>query len=140
MFLSIVFLLNKKFYHSSFLLTLAILIKIQSIVLLPVIGLVIVLNFNKGQIFKMILFNLILAFMILFPFIINNCLFEVINTLINSVGKWPYVSLNAYNLWFLIFPIPFNSSFLTPHDSVSFLNISYKRVSPIFINRLGRMT
>lgn len=132
MTLSIIFLINKKYIYSTIFIILAVLTKVQSISLVPVVFTVIVLNCDFNKATKIILTAILTSFSVLFPFIITGTLPLVIKNILNSVGRYPFVTVNSYNSWFLISPdAPDLSNTLS--DSTHLYSISLKNIGFIFL-------
>lgn len=107
---------------------LAINFKLQSIVFLPFLGLVFLLAAKeKYSIQNMVSWiggTLFLQIIILLPFLYSGTLTNVWKVIIESFGKYPYVSFQAYNLWELVLP---SADLQTLSDQVNFGGLSYKR-------------
>ncbi len=123
-FVALLFAINKKTFLTLVFMLLAINTKLQSVVFLPLILLLIFQNKNLTtkalsalSFTKHALLLFILQFIILLPFIISGNFTQTIHSLINSsVDFYPTVSRNAYNIWYLFFADPLNTS-----DQISFL-------------------
>jgi Gpi18-like mannosyltransferase len=140
MFLSIIFLIHKKYIPSTIFIVLAVLTKFQSIVLVPVIGMVILMNFNIKKIIKIFLTNTIVISIILLPYILGGVFWKVIDTIFGSVDRHPFVTANAYNIWYLISPrIPtnwmegLNDSFQVLGFSLKFIGLALLGIYTILV-------
>ncbi len=122
-FVSLLFAINKKPLPALIFMLLAVNTKFQAVVFLPVL-LMIVFNTERTEkpqsYTESILSVIILAgiqLIIFLPFIVSSNFSQTIHSLINSsVDFYPNVSRNAYNLWYLFFADPLNTS-----DQITFL-------------------
>lgn len=109
-FISILYGLKKNISLSVFFIVLAINFKLQAIIFLPLIGLLIFPEIWKNLSFKNIIIWLtpvfILQFLILLPFIISGDLLILLKVVKSSMGKYPKVSMGAFNVWYLFFEDP----------------------------------
>ncbi len=131
MFLSVLFLIQKRFIFSSVFITLAVLTKFQSIILLPIIIIIILMNCNYKMLLKLALYNILTVLIILLPFVFGGTFLYVINVYINSVGKYPHVTMNAFNFWYLISPINSARWQNTLNDNLVFFGFSLKQIGLI---------
>lgn len=126
-FLSCYFCFQKKTTHSLIFFILAINFKIQSIIFLPIIGLmllpVIIDSFSIKNILKWIFIPVIVQLLILLPFILSGTIGNLLDVIKNSFGKYPFVSMNAYNFWHLTVP----GDLMTIQDSTKFSVFTYKQ-------------
>ncbi|MDR2011093.1 MAG: hypothetical protein LBQ22_11510 [Bacteroidales bacterium] len=103
---SVYFAYKKKILWTLIFYMLAINMKLQSIIFLPIVGLLLLPEIlKKENIKKTILSVLIVAlmqFIILFPFIKVGDFSKVWYVVTNSVGKYKAVSVNAYNIWHIL--------------------------------------
>lgn len=80
--------------------------KLQAIVFLPLIGLVLlptmVQFFSPKKVLLWLIVPILLKFAIVLPFILGHSFQGLIAVVFNSVGKYPYISVNAYNLWYML--------------------------------------
>jgi len=100
--LSILALTKKRYYLSWALIALAILIKSQMVILLPI---TILLTWKRCG-FKTLMGGFA-AFWASFLFILSPFFYfhkvdQVVNVFVSSVGRYPNVSMNAFNFWWLI--------------------------------------
>jgi len=107
-FISCYFAFKKRILLSLIFIIFAINFKLQAIIFLPIIGLmilpVIVSTFSTKNLAKWVLLPLLLQLLIILPFIIAKTTDNLWYTVTNSVGKYPQVSMNAYNIWDLFLP------------------------------------
>lgn len=83
-------------------LTLAILTKPQTAILVPVVFGTAVLNRSWRQLVQGILASAGVALALSLPFLLNGRAAELVRVLVTPVGTAPYLSLNAYNFWWLV--------------------------------------
>ncbi len=78
--------------------------KLQAIIFFPFIGLILlpslIRKFNLKSLFVWIVVPLILQLIILLPFYLQGDLEKVLSVVTNSVGTFPKISMNAYNMWY----------------------------------------
>ena len=122
---SVVFCCNKKIFPCLLFFILALNMKLQAIIFAPVIVLLLLpMTFDKSQLKNLIysfLGAIIIQFLIFSPFIFTGDFPKLWNVLTSSVGKYPQVSMNAYNMWYFFMEDPMLVS-----DSGTFLAITYK--------------
>ncbi len=103
MFFSFYLILKKQLKWSVLVFVLALNIKFQAIILLPLMGLMWLSelkNFKHGLIlFAIAVFTQVL---VILPFLINGSAKYIFQNVFNTYDLFPYVSLNAKNIWFLI--------------------------------------
>jgi Gpi18-like mannosyltransferase len=99
--LAVLALVKERYLPAWGLITLAILVKTQMFILLPIF---ILLTWRRGG-FKRLLSGLFYSWVsfvaILLPFFIHHKVDKIINLVINAVGEYPYITMNAFNLWWL---------------------------------------
>ena len=108
-------------------LVLSINFKLQAIIFLPIVGLillpVIVSTFSVKKLATWIFTPLLIQIFIISPFILSGTYFKLWEVVSGSIGKFPVVSMNAYNLWdFLL-----SGDLMQIPDNNTFIGISYKR-------------
>jgi len=134
MLLSIIMLIYKKTNLSWLFITLAVLTKLQSIVLFPIILFITWKNKKIKGVIKGAAFGLVTILIICFPFILNNQLNNVINVYISSTSKWPYITMNAYNFWHLFNPVTNNDFRKGIIDNTELLGlVSHKLIGLILL-------
>lgn len=110
---------------SAFLFACALGTKLQTIVYIPllcIIWLYSVRNF-KTAIFMLLIIALTLLFIML-PFIMAGKAMAVINVVLGAVGRYPWVSICAFNIWYLIMTGNPNH---TPDSDIYFI-LTYKQL------------
>jgi Gpi18-like mannosyltransferase len=129
-FASIYVAFQKRFLWSALAIVLAINLKLQAIVFVPVWGLVYLFQWAESKSWKTlitsILWMIVLQAIILLPFmLVDNGLEQVWKVVVNSVDTFPRVSMNAFNFWYLATGI---DTWNTSDDTILFLNLTYKSV------------
>ena len=122
-FVALLFAIHEKPLPALVFILLAVNTKLQAVIFLPLI-LMIIFNterIEKPQSYTEILISVVslvgIQLIILLPFIVSGNFTQTLYSLINSsVDFYPTVSRNAYNLWYLFFADPLNTS-----DQISFL-------------------
>lgn len=132
-FISLYYAHKQKLIVSSVWILLAINMKLQAIIFLPIWGLLFLFAVIHKKNWKLIVYSLIamavVEILILFPFIKDkNGLSMVWNVVTGSVDKYPRVSMNAYNFWHLI--LPQNPWDVTDEKNILGL-LNYKRAGMI---------
>ena len=111
-FFSVVAALYNRAVLSVLFFTLAINFKAQAVIFVAPLGLLWLWKFFNRAYLRAVITALLAAavteFVIVLPFIVKGEFTHMINTLYNSVDFFPYISLRAYNLWYLIGPSPQN--------------------------------
>jgi Gpi18-like mannosyltransferase len=119
MFFSVFAALNNRLFWSLFLFMLAINIKFQAIIVLPVLGLYWLSQIKTlKQLLTAILIVVVTELLVLSPFIVNGSASVVFQNVFNTYNLFPYVSLNARNFWMLIEE---NPRFLDDSNLLGFL-------------------
>lgn len=99
LFLTIYYLKNKKLILSSILLGVSLLIKPQTIAILPIFLLFTLSNFSLKNIIKISLPFLLILYIFSLPFFTNNPLIGLANLIVTTANQYSYTSLFAYNFW-----------------------------------------
>lgn len=125
-FISCYFAYNKKVLPSLIFFIVAINFKLQAIIFMPVIGLmllpVIISTYSTKKIITWLFVPLLIQTLIIMPFIITGTLDKMWNVITGSFGKYPVVSMNAYNVWDLLL----SGDLYHMPDSETFKGVSYK--------------
>lgn len=126
-FISFYFTFKKRVLFSIIFILLAINLKLQAIIFLPGIFIallpVMVSRFSFKNLFIWLFIPITIELSILSPFILHGTFDELWNVVTGSVGKYPVVSMNAYNLWDFIL----SGDLMIIKDENEFFGISYKR-------------
>ncbi len=122
-FFSFLFAYNKKVLPSLIFIILALNFKPQAIIFIPLILLLLLpeiwKNFNFKNLFIWLFVPLLLQVLILLPFI--ESLDKIWQVAVNAVGKYPFISINAYNFWGFL-----KGGQCHLPDTSEFLNITYR--------------
>ncbi|WP_435356509.1 hypothetical protein [Emticicia sp. SJ17W-69] len=125
--LSIISLFERKLLWAAFFCTLSVYIKLQTIIFLPFFGILLVFqlgrNFNKWLLLKMIVISILTQLWLLSPFIYGGTFWNFIKVVRESVGFFPRVSWNAYNIWYLL--LKKDPTLL--NDTLIFAGLTYKK-------------
>jgi Gpi18-like mannosyltransferase len=121
-----IFAYKKKIFLSLLFFVLALNMKLQAIVFFPVIGLLLFpVLLDKSQIKKWLYAAIgigAIQLLIILPFILAGDFAKLWNVIIGSVGMYPKVSMNAYNMWYFFIDEPMQTS-----DSNMFLGVTYNK-------------
>jgi Gpi18-like mannosyltransferase len=104
-FASIISAYYNKTILSILLFVLAVNMKLQAIFFLPLSFYVLVLQYERKQLVKFgigLFCSLLLQFIIISPFYFNGDLDKFWQVIENSAGKYPKITMNAYNFWALL--------------------------------------
>jgi Gpi18-like mannosyltransferase len=145
MLAAILLLMRRKLEGSWTMLTIALLIKLHAIVLAPVILLVSLKNYSWKRLLKAVLLSLFVAFIILFPFVYDGQLQQVENVYTNAVGSYSYISVNAFNIWWLLQPLKVQNMEVPylegKNDEQPVIDgITYKRLGLFFLGAFTLLT
>jgi Gpi18-like mannosyltransferase len=124
-FASIVSAYYNKIILSILLFVLAVNMKLQAMFFLPLLLYVLALHFERKQLVKIgisLFCALLLQFLIISPFYFNGDFDKLWNVIENSVGKFPHITMNAYNFWALLV----DSKNFFDSDADQFWLFSYK--------------
>lgn len=126
LFISIFFAIKEKITLSLLFFVLAINMKLQAIIFMPIIGLMLLpLMIRKVNLKNLAIWvgsTFAIQILILLPFIIKGDIGSVFNVILNSFGKYPVVSMNAYNFWFWFL----KGDLMHIPDNTLFAGITYK--------------
>ena len=76
--------------------------KLQSIIFLPIIIFFIIRKFSGKRVASSLLASAITALAIILPFALSDNASDITHVAFSSVGAYPYITLNAYNLWKIV--------------------------------------
>jgi Gpi18-like mannosyltransferase len=111
-------------------LTAAILIKFQAVVLIPFFFVVILRQFGWRGLLSSALTGAATATILLIPVIAAGQLRQIVDVYVGLTHTEPWVSLNAYNLWWLVNWLQTGSPTMTLKDTETLLGpINYKHVA-----------
>ncbi len=130
-FASIILALEKKPVWSAFMLVVALNLKLQALIFIPLVGLLLLPQFLKKDGFKKIMLFVIIAcvfqFIVFLPFILAGTVSGVFSVIHGVIGRYPSVSVAAFNIWHLITPLTFDKMFVV-NDNDTFFLLSYKNI------------
>jgi Gpi18-like mannosyltransferase len=119
-------LINRKNTAGLLLYVLALNFKVQSIIYFPLIVFILIHNISDFSGIKRLVFSVsaiaVLQLLIITPFILTGSTSKLMEVILNSVDKYPQVSMNAYNWWFWVF----EEHPISILDSGTWLNVTYK--------------
>jgi Gpi18-like mannosyltransferase len=119
--LSLYFLTQKKFTGSWIFMTLAMLMKLQSFVILPIVIWVTIKERGWEKILPYIFLGLMIFLAVSFPFLVTGNFDQVLRVIVSSPGNQPSISMNAFNVWW-----PFTGgNLMAVEDSSTLLGIPY---------------
>ncbi len=133
-FLSFYFAIQKKKTLSIIFIVLAVNFKLQAIIFFPFIALLILPQFYNQWSLKKTLINIIPAFIvqiaIISPFLFLGDFNSLIGVFTSSLGRYPLVSMGAYNIWSLFVDNPTHT-----HDKVyGIYGHSYNKIGLIIFS------
>jgi len=103
-FLSIILLERNRFLFATLAGSVAALIKMQSLIIIPVIWLITAKKTGVINSIKLFFINVFTIILLIIPYIQGGAFWHIIAVYFYSVGYAPFVTANAYNVWFLISP------------------------------------
>ncbi|MFA8436936.1 MAG: hypothetical protein ACEPOZ_20705 [Marinifilaceae bacterium] len=125
-FISVYFSIERKVLMSLVFFVLAMNFKLQAVVFFPVIGLLLfsemILTFSYRKLFAWVLVPLVVQVFIILPFMIAGNVGDLYCVIVDSLDKFPVVSLNAFNVWEFML----SGNVMNIKDSGKALGISYK--------------
>ena len=125
--LAIICLFERKLLWAAFFCTLSVYVKLQTIIFVPFFVILLVYQlgrkFDKWLIIKMLAISLLTQLWLLSPFIWGGTFWNFLKVVRESVGFFPRVSWNAYNIWYLL--LKQDPTLL--NDTLTFAGLSYKR-------------
>ena len=108
----------------------ALLIKFQAVVVLPVVLVVIIRRHGLRGLMMSALAGLLTAFVLLIPVIVTGQVSEIVDIYVGLTSAQPWVSNNAYNLWWLVNWLQSGSPTMTLEDGEPLLGpITYKHTA-----------
>ncbi|MGN6644926.1 MAG: hypothetical protein ACTHJT_00240 [Cytophaga sp.] len=119
-------LISRKNTLGLLLYVLALNFKVQSIIYFPLVLFILVHNIADFNGIKRIALSVlaiaVLQVLIIMPFILTGSTNKLMDVIVNSVDKYPQVSMNAYNWWFWVF----EEHPISILDNGTWLNVTYK--------------
>ncbi len=124
-FASIISAYYNKTILSILLFVLAVNMKLQAIFFVPLLLYVLALHYERKQLVKLgigLFCAILLQFLIISPFYFNGDFDKFWHVIENSIGKFPHITMNAYNFWALLV----DSKNFFDSDALDFWGLSYK--------------
>lgn len=114
--------------------SLALLMKFQAIVLLPMLGIISLRRFGIRSTFLGILITGAIFGLVLAPFIISSGVIDSLRPFIKATDRYPVITANAFNLWYLTIPslwslLPTNASAIPLDTHIVISNLSIRQIS-----------
>lgn len=128
-FISLIFAILKKPILSLVFFDLCVNFKLQGIIFFPIIAIVLfneIKRYNLSQIILTALPAILLQVFLVFPFVYVGDFKLALNSFSESMGRYPMVSMGAYNVWSLIFDHP-----RLIHDNMGIFSLSYNSLGLI---------
>ena len=112
----------------------AMLMKFQAIVLLPMLGILSIRRFGIRSTFVGILLAGVIFGVVLAPFIISSGTANALRPFTGATNRYPVVTVNAFNLWYLVIPplwglLPTYPSLIPLDTNVLLANLSIRQIS-----------
>lgn len=99
MLITVIALKKNNLILSSIFFGLALLVKPQTLALIPLFVFFLISHLKLSNLFKITIPGILGIFILAFPFFPNQTLTNLAQHIANTAGEYPYTSLNAYNLW-----------------------------------------
>lgn len=107
---------------------LALNMKLQSIIFLPIFLICLITYIKSFKDFiKCIALGILIQIIILIPFFLSNTLSQLVTVVTSSTSYFPFASMNAFNFWHLVL----NENPMTINDDVTYFGLSYKLIGLI---------
>ncbi len=106
--LSIIFALKTRVSLSTLFFIIALNTKLQAIIFFPIIGLLLLPQIiqKPKRILNILFIGILTQIVIILPFLLAGTANGYWHVLTNAVGHHPKISMNAFNIWYLLFPNP----------------------------------
>lgn len=101
--ISFYFLLTTRYSLLSVFSAIALFMKVQTVIFLPLLFLLVFLRLNLKETIKSLWVFAATTIVINLPFLVSHTMSRVLEIMYSSQAYFPYVSMNAYNLWWLFF-------------------------------------
>lgn len=124
--IALYFMVENKMILSSMLFTMAVLMKPQGIIFLPILFFHLLIRKDVKAFVKAIITALATTALVILPFSINNGITWVYKLYVGTVNEYPYASVNAFNFYSLL-----NANF--KQDSLKLGPITYHNLGMLFI-------
>ncbi|KLU65268.1 hypothetical protein DEAC_c28200 [Desulfosporosinus acididurans] len=122
----IVLLTEQKLVYSSILFTAAVLMKPQGIIFLPILFFELVRRKRLKDIVRVLITSAITAILLVLPFSTNDNILWIFKLFTNTIGEYPYATVNAFNFFYLL-----GANYTK--DSLTLFLVSYHVLGIIFI-------
>lgn len=122
--LALVFLIDKKYFLSTLFAFVAVLTKVQAVFFLPILAVVLLVNLSAKKLLRLIVGALAFFLAIMLPFL--GVIQNIVSTIIKNFGEYPYVTVNALNIWFVLFGYPVPYYVQAVRDTNTVLGISLR--------------
>lgn len=99
LFLTLRCLTGRKYFLSMLYASLAVLTKLQSLFLIPVVALVLITELAPKRLINVIMKDFAAITTVMLPFIVSGTLGFVTDTVLHSLNEYPHLSINAFNFW-----------------------------------------
>jgi Gpi18-like mannosyltransferase len=123
-FLAFYYAIKEKILVSLVFTFLSINFKLQAVIFIPLLGLLLlplmIKQFSMRKMFAWMLTVVLLQILIIMPFLIAGDISKMWSVIKDSMGKYPVVSMNAYNFWYWVF----RGNLREIQDSITFLGIA----------------
>ncbi|HXZ90201.1 MAG TPA: hypothetical protein VEG61_03975 [Candidatus Dormibacteraeota bacterium] len=129
--LSLKFLTDRHYLLSTAFASVAVLTKVQSLFFLPVLAFGLISGPRPKQLLQSISGGLLVVLVVLSPFL--TVITSIASTLSRNFGQYPYATVNALNLWFLLFSYHFPEYMQSQSDALTYLGISLKMAGYIIL-------
>jgi Gpi18-like mannosyltransferase len=130
-FLSFYYAYKKNILPSLAFYIIAINFKLQAIIFLPLVGLIllptIIQSLSIKKFLLWIIIPSIIQLLILLPFIISGTTSKIWDVVINSFGKFPVVSMNAFNIWYFFL----DGNLMGIKDNETLFGFTYNKIGLI---------
>ncbi len=125
-FASVISAYNKRFFPAILCFILAVNMKLQAVIYLPLVAALILPSIQvtgSRKVLLSVLSVMLIQIMIILPFVLSGQFENLMKVVTGSVGKYPFISLNAYNFWYLMV----DGDLCTTEDTATFAGIAYMR-------------
>ncbi len=126
---SIILILLEKPYWAAVCFILALNTKMQAIFFLPILGLLYLIKPNYKKIVFSLLLIILIQVIILTPFLVSDTIDKLWNVITGSVDFYPFISMNAHNIWYWLFPN--HSDLMAINDFNKYGVLTYKTIGTI---------
>ena len=138
--LTVICLFERKLLWAIFFGTLSIYAKLQAIIFVPFFGILLIyqlcMKSDKYLIMKLLGVSFVTQFVLLSPFIFGGTFGNFLKVVQESVGFFPRVSVQAFNIWYLLL----KQDPATLNDTTAFAGLTYKQWGFIMFFTLSAIT